>query len=236
MKEVMKDKIITALDVSSSQEALHLANELGDLSGMFKVGSQLFMAAGPSIVEEIVRTGARVFLDLKFHDIPNTVTHAVMEAATRGVSMMTVHASGGRRMMESVALELKNRFGSVRPAVVAVTVLTSLDNTTLRQIGVEDSLEVQVHRLALLAQECGLSGVVCSPREISMLRKVVRPDFKLVVPGIRMPDQPLHDQQRIAAPHDAINAGADHIVVGRAVTAEADPRGAMLKLLASFEK
>jgi orotidine-5'-phosphate decarboxylase len=228
----MKDKIIIVLDVSSREQALRLVDELHESAGMFKVGSQLFTACGPEIVSEIIARGAKVFLDLKFHDIPNTAAHAAVEAAKLGVSMMTVHASGGRAMMQSVAKELVDKFGRGRPMVVAVTVLTSFDTRALFEIGVELPLEEQVQRLALFAQECGMDGVVCSPREIQQVRKFVNPKFKIVTPGIRMPDQSLNDQQLIATPHDALAAGADYIVVGRAVTGERDPRGAIQRLLA----
>jgi orotidine-5'-phosphate decarboxylase len=229
----MKDRVVTVLDVSSREEALRLANDLADVSGMFKVGSQLFMAEGPAIVRDLVGIGAKVFLDLKFHDIPNTVSRAVLEAAALGVSMMTIHASGGRAMMESVAKALK-QFGSAEPLVVAVTVLTSLETAGLKETGVDRSVEDQVRLLALLTQDCGMSGVVCSPQEIQMLRKAVQRDFKLVTPGIRMPDQPIHDQNRVATPREAIDSGADYIVVGRAVTADSNPRAAMERLLASL--
>jgi orotidine-5'-phosphate decarboxylase len=228
----MKDKIIIVLDVSSREQALRLVDELHESAGMFKVGSQLFTACGPEIVREIIARRGKVFLDLKFHDIPNTVTNAAVEAAKLGVSMMTIHASGGRAMMQSVAKGLYDEFGRKRPMVVAVTVLTSLDTRALFEVGVELPLEEQVQRLALLAQECGMDGVVCSPREIQRIRKAVNPGFKIVAPGIRMPDQSLNDQQRIATPHDALTAGADYIVVGRAVTEERDPRGAIQRLLA----
>src|SRR5262245_11831635 len=181
----MKEKIIIALDVSSSEKALQLVSELHDLVGMFKVGSQLFTACGPQIVREIIGGGGKVFLDLKFHDIPNTVLHAASEAAQLGVSMMTIHASGGRAMMQSVAKELHTKFGSNRPLVVAVTVLTSLDTRTLFEIGLEIPVDEQVQRLALLAQDCGIDGVVCSPQEIQLVRRAVRPTFKIITPGIR---------------------------------------------------
>src|SRR5437016_9079437 len=161
----MKEKIIIALDVSSREQALRLVRELHDLAGMFKVGSQLYMAAGPAIVREIVDMGGRVFLDLKFHDIPNTVSHAAVEAAKLGISMMTIHAAGGRAMMEAVAKELRDKFGEGKPTVVAVTVLTSLDTRALFEMGWEQPLDEQVQRFALLAQDCGIDGVVCSPRE-----------------------------------------------------------------------
>ena len=227
----MNDKVIIALDVSSKKEALRLVRELHDLCGMFKVGSQLFMAAGPSIAREIIDGGGKVFLDLKFHDIPNTATLAAVEAAKLGVSMITVHASGGRAMMQSVMHELGEHFPDTRPLVVAVTVLTSLDTPALFDIGIEFPLEQHVRRLALLAVQCGVDGVVCSPRELSLLRRIVTPDFKLVTPGIRMPDQSANDQQRIATPSEAIASGADYIVVGRAVTGDSDPRTALKKLL-----
>ena len=227
----MNRKVIIALDVSSRDQALNLVKQLHDLVGMFKVGSQLFMATGAPIVRDIIAAGGSVFLDLKFHDIPNTVTHAAVEAAKLGVSMMTIHASGGRAMMQTVADDLRETFGEGKPIVVAVTVLTSLDTRALFEMGWEMPLDEQVQRLALLAQECGIDGVVCSPREIELLRKVVEPKFKIVTPGIRLPDQSLNDQQRIATPREALSSGADYIVVGRAVTDSADPRSAMKRLL-----
>ncbi|HYR88703.1 MAG TPA: orotidine-5'-phosphate decarboxylase [Terriglobia bacterium] len=230
----MKDKVIIALDVSSRAQALLLVKTLHDMTGMFKVGGQLYMAAGPAIVREIVDLGAKVFLDLKFHDIPNTVKHAAMEAAKLGASMITVHTAGGRAMIETTIRELHDQFGAKRPAVIAVTVLTSLDTRALFEIGMEQPVDEHVQRLGLLAQDCGADGGVCSAREIQGLRKVVKPAFKIVAPGIRMPDQSLNDQQRIATPHDAIAAGADYIVVGRAVTDERDPRAALERLIQSI--
>jgi orotidine-5'-phosphate decarboxylase len=227
----MNRKVIIALDVSSRSEALDLVEKLHDLVGMFKVGSQLFMAAGTPIVREIIDKGGKVFLDLKFHDIPNTVTHAAGEAANLGVSMMTIHATGGRAMMESVAKDLQDKFAERRPIVVAVTVLTSLDTKALFEMGWENAVDEHVHRLALLAQDCGIDGVVCSPREIQRVRKVVEPKFKIVTPGIRLPDQSLNDQQRIATPREALASGADYIVVGRAITDNADPRSAFQRLI-----
>jgi orotidine-5'-phosphate decarboxylase len=227
----MKEKIVIALDVSSADKALHLVKELHDFIGMFKVGSQLFTACGPQIVREIIGAGGKVFLDLKFHDIPNTVTHAAIEAAKLGVSMMTVHASGGRAMMQSVAKELQDKFGSKRPFVVAITILTSFDTRALFEIGVEIPVEEQVQRLALLSEQSGMDGVVCSPQEIHIVRKLFGAKFKVVTPGIRMPEQSLNDQQRIATPHQAISAGADYIVVGRAITDAPDCRAAVHSLV-----
>ena len=227
----MNRRVIIALDVSSREEALHLLKQLRDLVGMFKVGSQLFMTAGPSIVQEIIGNGGNVFLDLKFHDIPNTVAQAAVEAAKLGVSMMTVHAAGGRAMMEAIARELAEKFSDRKPRVVAVTVLTSLDTRALFEMGWEQPVDQQVERLALLAQDSGIDGVVCSPREIQLVRKVVNPQFKIVTPGIRLPDQSHNDQQRVATPREALSSGADYIVLGRAVTGERDPRTALQRLL-----
>lgn len=229
----MKEKIAIALDVSSRQDALRLVKDLNDLAGMFKVGSQLYMAAGPAVVREIIEAGGKVFLDLKFHDIPNTVTQAALEAAQLGVSMMTIHASGGRAMMDAAAIAMREKFGDPKPLIVAVTVLTSLDKPGLSELGVDGAIDDHVVRLALLADDCGIDGVVCSPHEIRLVRNVVSPKFKIVVPGIRLPNQALNDQQRTATPREAISAGADYIVVGRAVTGERDPRAALERLAGS---
>lgn len=227
----MKEKVCLVLDVGSRREALHLVQNLHDLTGMFKVGMQLYTAEGPSLVREIIEAGGKVFLDLKFHDIPNTVKNAAVEAGKLGVSMMTVHVSGGRKMMASVATELKDRFGAQKPLVVGVTVLTSLDDDALQELGVTSSMDQQVLRLAGLAESSGLDGVVCSPQEIRMIRNAVGRGFKIVTPGIRMPGQSTDDQQRTASPREAISAGADYIVVGRAVTNAAEPRVALQSLL-----
>jgi orotidine-5'-phosphate decarboxylase len=230
----MIEKVIVALDVNSRDDVLRLTRELHDLCGMFKVGSQLFMSLGPAIVREIIKNGGKVFLDLKFHDIPNTVKQAALGAADLGVSMMTIHASGGRAMMQSVSRELAQRSPETRPFVVAVTVLTSLDMHSLFEMGIELPLDQHVRRLALLAEECGIDGVVCSPREVSTVRSAARLDFKIVVPGIRMPDQSVDDQQRTATPSEAIAVGADYIVAGRTITSAENPRKALQHLLNSL--
>jgi orotidine-5'-phosphate decarboxylase len=230
----MKEKVVIALDVSSREQALHSVRELHDLCGMFKIGSQLFMAVGAPIVREIIDLGGRVFLDLKFHDIPNTVVRAASEAAKLGVSMMTLHASGGRAMMRAVSDDLHERFGHSKPIVVAVTVLTSLDTRALFEIGIEQPVDHHVRRLTELADACGMDGVVCSPHELPLLRGAVRPGFKLVTPGIRLPDQSANDQHRISTPAQAIADGADFIVIGRAVTDDRDPRSALSRLLESL--
>jgi orotidine-5'-phosphate decarboxylase len=230
----MKDKVCIALDVSSRTQALDLVRLLHDSVGMFKVGMQLFTAEGPSLVMEIIEAGGRVFLDLKFHDIPNTVKNAAAEAAKLGVSMMTIHTAGGAAMMHAVASELREKFGSAKPLVVGVTVLTSLDDKSLVEVGINSSMDAQVLRMARLAESSALDGVVCSPREIQMIRGAVGRAFKIVTPGIRMPGQSADDQQRTATPREAITSGADYIVVGRGVTSAADPRAALAAVLRSF--
>jgi orotidine-5'-phosphate decarboxylase len=229
----MREKILLVLDVSSREDAMNLVRPLYEHVGMFKVGMQLFTAAGPSLVREIVDLGGKVFLDLKFHDIPNTVSHGVLEAAKLGVSLMTIHAAGGRVMMETVAKELQDEFGNRMPMVVAVTVLTSLNDAGLAEIGIARPMADQVVAMATLAKECGIAGVVCSPQEIQLVRRAAGSDFKIVTPGIRMPGQAANDQQRLATPREALAAGADYIVVGRAVTAAPDPRSALNALVKS---
>jgi len=227
----MKQKICLALDVSTRREALDLVKPLHDLTGMFKVGMQLFTAEGPSLVMEIIEAGGRVFLDLKFHDIPNTVKNAAVEAAKIGVSMMTIHTAGGAAMMQAVASELRDKFGASKPIVVGVTVLTSLDDRALGEVGIASGMDAQVLRMAKLAESSGLDGVVCSPQEITSLRSVVGRNFKIVTPGVRMAGQSADDQQRTATPREAIEAGADYIVVGRAVTNAPNPRSALETLI-----
>jgi orotidine-5'-phosphate decarboxylase len=230
----MSDRIIVALDVSTRNEALALVDTLGGLAGMFKVGLQLFVSEGPDLVREIVGRGRRVFLDLKLHDIPNTVAKAGVDAASLGVSMLTVHASGGRAMMTAVSGELRGRFGTSKPIVVAVTVLTSLSEAGLREAGVGRPLEDQVRGLALLTKECGVDGVVCSPKDVALVRGASGSEFTIVTPGIRMCGQSLNDQERAATPREAVQRGADYLVVGRAVTAEPDPRLALERLIQSI--
>jgi orotidine-5'-phosphate decarboxylase len=229
----LKDRIILVLDVQSREEAMKLVRPLHPHVGMFKVGMQLFTAEGPSLVRGILDIGGKVFLDMKFHDIPNTVTHAVLEAAKLGVSMITVHAAGGRAMMETVSRDLQSELGRRRPLVVAVTVLTSLSAAGLSETGVGRAMEEQVVALARLAEECGMAGVVCSPQEVRRIRSAVSGDFKIVTPGIRMPGQSADDQQRLATPKEALDWGADYIVVGRAVTADEQPRRALDRLVQS---
>lgn len=222
------NRILVALDVASAHEAFALADRLRGSVGGFKIGKQLFTAEGPSIVRTLAERGDRVFLDLKFHDIPNTVAGAVTAAATTGAWMINVHACGGRRMMEAAAAAAAASGRAKRPLVLGVTVLTSLDAVQLAETGVQDSVLDQVRRLARLARASGLDGVVASPQEIAAIRQACGPDFLIVTPGIRSAaDRPAGDDQvRTMGPAEAIAAGASYLVVGRLITAAADPLAA----------
>jgi orotidine-5'-phosphate decarboxylase len=226
--------VIVALDVGSRGEALALVAQLTGVAGMFKVGNELFVAEGPDVVRAIVDKGERVFLDLKLHDIPNTVLKAALEAAALGVSMLTIHASGGSEMIQSTRKALEDRFGEDRPIIVAVTVLTSIDDETLTQTGVTDTPDAQVLRLARLAGGAGADGFVCSSREIKLVRENLDPSFKIVTPGVRMPAQSADDQKRVATPREALDAGADWLVIGRYVNSAPDPKAALLEVIASL--
>lgn len=235
----VKDKLIVALDVETPTRAIELVRELQSVAGMFKVGSQLFTATGPQIVRDIIALGSRVFLDLKFHDIPHQIAGAARSAAELGVSLFTVHASGGtemmRRAVESVH-EVEKRSG-VRSQVLAISVLTSIDGTILSQIGVNSSPEESVLRLVRLAESAGVDGVVASPQEIGSIRGVVsRPDFLIVTPGIRpVATGDSGDQKRVATPAAAMAAGASYLVVGRPITAATDPLAAAHGIIAEME-
>lgn len=220
-----KDKLIVALDVATREEALELFRTLRDEVGMFKIGSQLFTACGAGLVQEIVEAGGRVFLDLKFHDIPNTVTAACKVAAQLGVALLNVHASGGAEMMRRAAEAVHSinntradNEGDTRTRLLGVTVLTSADEATLKETGVEISVDQQVAKLAKLAATAGLDGVVASPREIGLIRNAVsNREFLIVTPGVRPASASNHDQKRVLTPFEAVSAGADYIVVGRAI-------------------
>jgi orotidine-5'-phosphate decarboxylase len=234
-----KDKLIVALDVDSAGRALDLFDALIDEVGMFKIGLQLFTAAGPDIVRQIVARGGRVFLDLKFHDIPNTVAAAGIEATRLGVSIFNVHASGGPEMLKRTAAavaEVAGREGLKRPQVIAVTLLTSLDPASLKELGINEEPSTAVSRLARLAADCGLDGVVASAREIGVIRQTISDrDFLIVTPGIRSSNDPSHDQKRTLTAAEAISAGADYLVVGRPILNAEDPIAAARKVVAEIE-
>ena len=223
------DQLLVALDVDTAAEARALADQLRGVAGGFKIGSQLFTSQGPSIVEELSGRGERVFLDLKFHDIPNTVAGAVSAATRLGVWMLNVHASGGRAMMRAAreaAAQEAARLSRPVPLVIAVTMLTSLDEAAAAEIGFTDGIPSQVPRLAALAQASGLDGVVASPLEIDAIRSRCGEDFAIVTPGIRSASDAKGDQQRTLTGGDAIARGASYVVVGRPIIAAPDPRAA----------
>jgi orotidine-5'-phosphate decarboxylase len=217
-----RDRLIVALDVPKADAARALVDRLAGHVGMFKVGSQLFTAAGPDLVHEIVGRGEKVFLDLKFHDIPNTVAGAVASASRLGVSFIDVHGLGGRAMMEAGVGALP----AMGTRLLAITILTSHDEESLGEIGVNGSMAESVRRLAQLAKEAGTDGVVASPHEVAVVREACGSDFLIVTPGIRPAGAAKGDQARAATPAAALAAGADYVVVGRPITEAADPAAA----------
>ncbi len=217
----MRDQIIVALD-TDAHSALSLARGLQGRAEWLKVGMTLFYAEGPEIVSTFKQMGFQIFLDLKLHDIPHQVEGAAREISRLGVSMFTVHAAGGREMMAAAvrgACAGSQECGLDTPAVLAVTVLTSMDDAALEQTGVRDLASIQVNRLATLAVEAGVQGVVCSPREASAMRDILGSERLIVTPGVRPEGAPLDDQARVASPRAAIDAGASHVVIGRPITA-----------------
>jgi len=220
--KVNNKQIIVALDFDSAEQALAFLAQLDPAQCRVKIGKELFTACGPALVRAVIAEGFDVFLDLKFHDIPNTVSRAVKVAAELGVWMLNVHASGGLAMLEQSRQALEE-FGVSRPLLVAVTVLTSLGEEDLRQVGITATPEQQVSRLALLAQNAGLDGVVCSAAETEILRAQLSPEFCLVTPGIRRPEDAAGDQKRVIGPAQAILNGSDYLVVGRPITQAASP-------------
>lgn len=233
------DRVLVALDVPTAAAAIALADRLRGAVGGFKIGSQLFTAAGPDIVRTLVARGDRIFLDLKFHDIPNTVAGAVAEAAKLGVWMLNVHASGGAAMLEAARLAAHQAAGpgKAKPLVIAVTVLTSLDQATLNAVGVAATPMDQVVRLARLVQQAGLDGVVASPQETAAIRAACGTSFAIVTPGIRGGSAERRDaksasddQQRTSTPAGAIAAGSSYLVIGRPITAAPDPREAAARI------
>ncbi len=234
----IRNPIVVALDVETAEEAISLVERLRGLVGMFKVGKQLFTAAGPSVVNRLLGMGERVFLDLKFHDIPNTVAMAGIEAARLGVSIFNLHALGGFEMMRATAeavAETCEREHLRRPLILGVTVLTSHTPESLAEIGIDHPIEEQVVRLARLCERSGIDGVVASPLEIAPLRRAIHsPGFTILTPGVRPAGAALNDQRRVMTPREAIDAGASFIVVGRPITAAPDPVAAARAIAAEI--
>jgi len=234
-----KDRIVLALDVDTPAEALNLAKELAAYVGVFKVGMQLFNSAGPDIVKRIHELGGQVFVDLKLHDIPNTVAAAGKVLTRLNCKMFNVHAAGGREMMTKVAEESREeavKLGIEAPLILAVTVLTSISDQELAQeMYVPLKVEELVVKWALLAQKSGLGGVVCSPREIIPIRQACGSDFKILTPGIRPLWSAANDQKRITTPHDALQMGADYMVIGRPIIKDADRRAAAQRIIDELE-
>ena len=232
-KEDLAKKIIVALDVGTKKEAFSLVKQLEGVD-IFKVGLKLFTAEGPPLLDEIKAMGKKVFLDLKLHDIPNTVGEAVKSAVKHGAHMMTLHSSGGREMMERAvlsAVEEAKKQMTKEPLLLAVTVLTSLKNEQLEEIGMVSDTVSQVFRLAHLAKEAGVKGIVCSPQEIEIVKKEFGEDILVVAPGIRPSWAAAHDQKRIMTPALAFQKGADYLVIGRPITEAPSPHEAFLKIL-----
>lgn len=218
-------KIIVALDYAEANQARQLVERLDPTLCRLKVGKELFTAEGPRFVEGLVDQGFGVFLDLKFHDIPNTTAKACEAAARLGVWMLNVHASGGRAMMSAAREAIEK--SSSKPLLIAVTVLTSMDEPGLHEVGVADALQNQVLRLASLTKTCGLDGVVCSAQEAPALRSAIGKDFHLVTPGIRPANASKDDQTRIVTPRDALERGSSYLVIGRPITQAPDPLAAL---------
>jgi orotidine-5'-phosphate decarboxylase len=226
-----RNSLIVALDVATADAARRLVSQLSGSVGMFKVGLQLFTAEGPGLVRELVKAGHPVFLDLKLHDIPNTVSHAVRSAADLGVSMLTVHASAGADALHAAAEAAGGQM-----VVVAVTVLTSFNDQDLQEIGVPSPIAAQVLHLAGLARGAGCSGVVTSPRETALVRQAQGAGFAIVNPGVRPAGSQKDDQQRTATPGEAIRSGATHVVVGRPITKAQDPAKAAEEIVLEMER
>ena len=232
----VEDRIIVALDYDSAAESLNLVKLLKGKVGFFKVGSQLFSAEGPPIIKKIIEMGEKVFLDLKFHDIPNTAAKSAQVAQKMGVSMLTIHTSGGFSMMSAVMSALSSSKPSInRPLVLGVTVLTSLGTPDLQKLGIQDTLSNQVVRLGSLAIEAGLDGLVAAPTEVSLIRRHFGSSLLLVTPGIRPSGSPLNDQNRVATAGASIEAGSDHLVIGRPITASSNPVFALEELLTTIK-
>jgi len=229
-----KDKIIFALDVDHFADAQRWVNLLKDHIGLFKVGKQLFTHAGPKVVDMIRQKGQKVFLDLKYHDIPNTVARAGEEATKLSVSMFNLHALGGIEMMKKTveaSQAMAKSLGVPKPTILAVTILTSMDENALREVGIQNSVLEEVGRLASLAAKAGVDGVVASPQEIGIIRERCGAKFLIVTPGIRAPSDKKDDQKRTLTPREAISAGANYLVIGRPIKEAKDPLEAVQKII-----
>jgi orotidine-5'-phosphate decarboxylase len=229
MKSAMtsvRDRLIVALDFPTPAKALALVSVLSDAVSIYKIGLQLYTAAGPEIVRAVAATGAKIFLDLKLHDIPNTVAKAVGAAGELGVQMLTIHLSGGRAMLEAAASAK-----SPSLLLLGVTVLTSSTQETLSETGVSSTLEAQALRLGQLGKECGIDGLITSPHEVRVLRERLGSEITLITPGVRPAWAAADDQKRFTTPAEALKSGADYLVIGRPITAAADPRAAVERLL-----
>ena len=228
-----RDRLIVALDVPSATQARQVIQSIGESASTYKIGKQLFTAEGPQIVRDLVASGRKVFLDLKFHDIPNTVAAAVLQAAELQVSMLTVHASGGSKMLKAAA-EAAGQ-SPARPMVLAVTVLTSLSDSDLQEIGVAGDVATQVLRLGALARNAGCGGLVASAREARELRHQLGEDFAIVTPGVRPAGTAVDDQARVLTPKEAIAAGATYLVVGRPILESIDPSQAAQNIVREID-
>ena len=220
--EMSDSKVIVALDYAKEQDALAFVEQIEPKSCHLKIGKEMFTHFGPKFVRRLQQSGHSIFLDLKFHDIPNTCAHAVAAAADLGVWMVNVHASGGRRMMEA-SRKILEPYGQDKPLLIGVTVLTSMDQADLFEIGIQCSPKEHVMNLAGLAQQSGLDGVVCSAQEAMALKETLGQDFRLVTPGIRPAGSALSDQRRTMTPFEAVKAGSDYLVIGRPITQSEDP-------------
>lgn len=238
MRAAARKRLIFALDVDSFEEAQGWVKKLHSKVGLFKVGKQLFTRCGPEIIQMVRAEGGEVFLDLKYHDIPNTVAKAGVEACRLGAKMFNVHALGGLEMMQQTVKEVdawcaENK--TERPTMLAVTILTSSTEETLQKIGIDRPVAEMVQRLAALAKEAGFDGVVASPKEVGLIRQVCGEDFAIVTPGVRPAFASLDDQKRVTTPADAISNGADYLVIGRPISAAADPVAAADLILDEIE-
>jgi len=225
-----RDKIIVALDVPRKEAALDLVRQLGGQISFFKIGLQLYTAEGPEIVRAVLGTGAKAVLDLKLHDIPNTVARAVGSAAELGVQMLTVHLGGGGAMIRAAVSACSGDL-----VLLGVTLLTSANEQTLREIGIPDTIDAHILRLAKLGVSAGIGGLVASPREAKMLRAEFGNEIKIVTPGVRPTWAETVDQKRVTTPRQALEAGADYLVIGRPITAHPNPREAVAKILDEIE-